>query len=482
VTRVDTVSGQWSWSTVVSKTTSGQETNIFDESATFNLGGNIAASTPANVYVTTSCFGATGQNVSFFQGPVVVPVVANAFTLWLAENCLYTITNQNSNTGPWMPDVGPIKAPTPFPVSLSDDFSGAQPGNPGRYWSDMNGAFEVVDNSAGAGRGLQQTSMGQPITRRMTDSRPHTILGDAIWQDVDYSVTFWLTTAADVPGVGVRCNSFNDTEGVDGSTGVDHMPGFWVFFTTTTWILRYELKQSSLPIRSGTLTDSINPLEKHTVRLIARGGAVVVSLDGYILFRQNTTLGSTLPPPRGFVGLAAGAWAQTPIFTSYAVSVLGTACTDLPQIGAMPHEEACQAGTPGQQLVFTPGPSGPTGPGQFSLAANTTLCLQQNITADPEYRYSRTRAITLQQCDPGNPQQFFLVETTSVDAGGNPVGPVTGPEGYVVNVFGNSEKDDSDISGYPWEGGTNSYWFWDATNGALYANFMNTCLSFCTEL
>jgi hypothetical protein len=480
VTRVDTTSGQWLWSTVIAKMNNGGDDNIFPEFATFSLGGNIMDNSPA-VYVYSSCFGATGTNVSFYQGPVTISPNGGQFTVFLDQNCLYSITNQ-AEAASWPQYPTPV-IPTPFPPQGGDDFSSGSPGNPGMYWSDMNGAFEIVDDSS-AGRGLQQLSMSKPITRRNTDTRPHTILGDPTWTDTDATFSFYLPSASDNAGFCVRCNSFNDTAGVDGSSGVDEMPGIWLFLSTTTWTLTFSLKPGTAPKAQGNLVLPFNPMEWHSVRLVARGDQVIGFLDGNILFRQNATFVNkdSSPPRWGFLGLAAGDFGQKPIFGAYSYSVLTTTCSATPQVGAQPHQEQCQPGTPGQQLAFVPGPGNPAnGPGQFQLAADTTLCLHQNSTADPQYRYANTRAVLLQPCNATEPKQFFTIETTAVDGPAN-VGPVSGVDGLVVNVYGNSEADDSDISGYLWQGGTNAFWWWDASTGSLYANFMSSCLSFCTEL
>ena len=55
---------------------------------------------------------------------------------------------------------------------------------------------------------------------------------------------------------------------------------------------------------------------------------------------------------------------------------------------------------------------------------------------------------------------------------------VTGVDGLALNVYANDEHADSDISGYPWQGGGNAAWVFDAATGTLFNSFYGTCVSF----
>jgi galactosylceramidase len=483
VTRVNTASGgAWQWSTVVAKMVNGGEEGITAEMATFVLGATNLGPASPTVYVTTTCFGGTGTNTTFWSGPTAITVFSNAFTVWLAENCLYSITNV-AGAGATPPPYPAAVVPTPFPQTGGEDFTDPRytAGMPGQFWSDINGAFEIVDDPA-AGRGLQaKAGPGKPVTRRGTDTVPHTVLGDPQWQDMDFSVRVFLPSVGDTAGVCVRCSDFNDTAGVDGSSGADHMPGIWLFVNSTGWNLTYTLDGAFAPMRSAALAAPIAPGGWHTLRLLARGDAVLAFLDGFVLFRQNVTFATLpAPPTRGFIGLAAGGFGQYPIFGAYSYSAASTACSATPVAGAMPHQEPCTPGTPGTELAYTPAVAPATG-GTFSLVADTTLCLTQNATADPQYRYQNTRAVILAPCNATDLRQTFTIETTMTD-GVVSVGPITGIDGLTLNVFGNSDSDDADISGYTYQGGTNAIWWWDSSTGTLFAPYMGLCASFCQRM
>lgn len=487
VTRFDASGGPTAikWSTVIAKT--GSPGSEVGEMATFTLNGNLASSTPvgSSVYVFSTCFSSTGTNVTLFTGPTTLPVTGGApystFSLWLDQNCMYTVTNI---VGAGISPPPATTLPAAFPYYWSDDFSQNDLNTPGKYWADVSGSFEVVD-AMNAGRGLRQCAgQGQPITRRNTDTRPHTHLGDASWRDVDFKATVWLQAGGDAAGFCVRCSPVNDTAGVDGTTGLDHMPGFWLFLDVTGWTVYHTLDPAQVAVMSGTFATPLMTSVWHDVRLVARGDNILAFVDSVVLFNKAVPwVGlNQSPPTRGFVGLAAGDFGQTPVFGAFAVSVTDSACMDMPSLGDQPHEQLCRDGSPAQAFSFTPAGGAPAnGPGQFSLTVNNTLCLQMNSTADPEYRYPRTRAITVQQCNPAEPRQMFTIETPSVD-GAFPIGPITGIDGLTVNVFGNSEVEDSDVSGYPYQGGENSYWTFDLATGLIYNPNMGTCLGLCKRL
>jgi hypothetical protein len=461
------------WTTVITKTTGGASAEL----ATFTLGGAFA-NTPV-AYLWTTCFGFAGSvNVSFMQGPTTVTPSASALTLWLLPNCLYTLTSVAGAGQP--PALPPTAVPTGFPLSYADDFSGRAVGAPGKYWSDVNGAFEVVSDPV-AGTALQQKAMSTPITRRNTSWRPHTVLGDANWRDIDFTGTFLLTSRTDVAAFAVRVNNFNDTAGIDGTSGLDDGHGVWLMVNYSGWNLTSDLKPDTAPWRTGLFSSYLQVSTWYPLRLVARGNQAVGIINSALLFNAPLNAAPGFPTV-GAVALGAGAFGHTPMFGAFSFAVSRTTCSDTPAEGDMPHEEACQAGTPGQSLTFLPGPGGPSSPGQFALAANATLCVQTNGSSDPQYRYQNTRAITLQVCNASEPRQFFLPEATAVDGPYDPIGPLQGVDGLAVNVYGNEEKDDSDVSSYPWQGGTNAYWYWDAPTGSLFANFMGTCLSFCSKL
>jgi len=170
------------------------------ELVAFRLGGSLLTKAralgAAGVPLWTTCLGGAGANATLFA-PSVLQLDGGAgdtLSLWVLPGCLYTISTL-AGARPTAPPAGATPAvPTAFFGQRSDDFSGRAPGQPGAFFADVHGAFEVVDDAA-AGRGLQQRAAApRPLSTQpheaLTDLRPHTVLGDATWRDADATVRF----------------------------------------------------------------------------------------------------------------------------------------------------------------------------------------------------------------------------------------------------------------------------------------------------
>jgi galactosylceramidase len=215
ITRISAATGpNLFWSTVVSKTSQSAKAELI----MFTLANDMKAST---VYIWQSQFGFSGNNITLFA-QTTMDASSGQFSVWFDQGSVTTITNNPSfgNKPANQPDL----LPTKFPSFFADDFSAGSVNQPGQFWTDINGAFEIVDDDS-AGRGLQQTAQMVPITRRNTDRNPHTVLGDPSWRDIDFLSQVFLSSSTDAAGLCVRCSAFNDTSGTDGSTGIDNMPG-----------------------------------------------------------------------------------------------------------------------------------------------------------------------------------------------------------------------------------------------------------------
>jgi hypothetical protein len=474
ISRVSAIAGPGLlWSTVVSKTSQSAKAELI----TFTLANDMIVDT---VYLWQSQFGFSGNNITLFSKSTV-NVVSNQFSIFFDQGTVTTITNSPSLGN--IPAHEPYNVPTTFPTYIEDDFSSGSVNLPGRYWSDINGAFEIVDDDF-AGRGLKQTAQMVPITRRNTDRIPHTVMGDPSWRDIDFLAQVFLSTSTESAGLCVRCSAFNDTSGTDGSTGIDNMPGAWFFFNVTNWWFQVNLRPETIPTVSGVHVTPIPFQDWLSVRLIAREDNIIIILRDSLIANVRTPWVDSLisAPTHGFVGFASGGYGQNPLLGAYRVNVTSEACTIVPNENIMSRQAPCQSGTAGQTLSFLPAPGQPVnGPGQFVLMANTTLCVHMNLTSDVDYRYQHTRAITLQVCNVSEPRQFFTIETPSTD-GPYLIGPIVGNDALVVNVYGNEERLDADIAGYEWQGSENEWWSFDNITGLLYETNMGTCFSFCQRI
>jgi hypothetical protein len=447
------------------------------ELATFRLGGALlqAARTKNLLHVWTSCFGGSGAaNVSLFA-PSTLPLegaIADTASLWLFPGCVYTLTTKASGAQPAQPPASTPAAPTAFFGQRADDFSGRAAGEPGAYFADVHGAFEVVDDAGGAGRGLQQRGAApRPLSASaslaLTDLRPHTVLGDATWRDADATVRFWLPTADDCAGVGLRVSSFNNSD--SGAFGAASGNGVWLGVCAAGgdepfgyWLVLDSLDRTRPPVAQGGLLAPLLPRSNHSLRLIVRGDDAVGLLDGIVLARVNVSLAAGFPS-LGYFGLAAADFGSGTIFGPYLVSTLGTTCSAVPREGDEPRLEPCQGGTPGQSLAFSgvPGAAADAGgpnaagtPGALSLEFNSSLCVTMDRSSGEDYGYTRTKRVNLTLCAAGDPRQQFTIEAAAQD-GGDTIGPVQGPDGLVLNIFRWEARDDTPLRAYPWQGSSN---------------------------
>ena len=482
ITRYDPVT--FAFSVVLTKLSGGNQA----EDVTFALGTNLANAVSANggtLSLFTTCFGASGANSSFFVKTTVL-MTGNAVTLWLFPNCIATLTTV-AGQGPVRTGSDVPAVPTAFFGQSSDDFAKSALGGTARFWSDIHGAFEVVDDPS-AGRGLQlKATWPRPLNAAANvahaDLRPHTIFGDSTWRDSDATVRFFLPKGSDCAGLGLRVSSFNDSS--LGAFGAADGRGVWLGVCTTSWLVFSDLDRTKQPVSQGRLVIPLVPGTWHTMRLILRGDSAVALLDSNVVLAHinvSTTRGF---PSLGFMGLATGEFGDTTIFGAYSVSALGTTCSSVPKEGDEPRMEPCQAGTPGQSLLFIGQKgqidgSGNT-PGSILAAYNLSLCLQMDDASGPDYGYQQTRKVNLTLCDVAERRQQFTVEASALDGADGVIGPIQGPDGLVLNLYRWGDTDDTEIRAYPWQSTSNELFAWDRQTESIFVPYEGLCMSFCDK-
>ena len=180
----------------------------------------------------------------------------------------------------------------------------------------------------------------------------------------------------------------------------------------------------------------------HSVRIIARGDSLVVSLIGTLAGRVAVPYSAGFPTA-GYVGLGTGDFEDFVLFNDLSLNARASTCTGLPLEGAQAFVEQCAASSAGQSFNFVAGPSPPAG--QFQLAANASLCLEQNATGSP------TQFVFLRVCDATNLRQLWNIET-SIEDGPFLTGPVTcAANRGVMDVYYSNYADDTPIDTYTWE-------------------------------
>lgn len=304
---------------------SGNPPNVTTpENATFVLGGTLAALAAArgSLSVWRSSFnGGSANPADMFAESSVAVDASGAFTLPVAVGDLITVTTLATLRKGAHPAPPPL---TPFPLPLKQSFDNAPLEGPGQYWSDLNGAFEVVpDVDPGHGRVLQQVTPAKPILWLRDDTRPHTVLGDPkAWANVTITADFKLGGAGQAAALGVRCSPRGGM-----SQQTDTLAGLWVVVDDAgAWNVTYAIGDVGDPTRtvaSGTLPAPPGVGAWHTLSVgVAAGppavlrasldGAPVAGLDG---FAFNTSA----VPPAGWVALGTANYGDMTSFDNIVV-------------------------------------------------------------------------------------------------------------------------------------------------------------------
>jgi len=480
-----------SWALVVCKflTSGGDAKNgaVAPEYATFQLTGALYPAGPATAYVYVTAYGAVGnRNASFLQSTQNISIAGGHFSLWLDSNTHVTVTNV-APAAP-LPVLTPPAAPTAFPPSFSSDdaWAAAPAGASPPLLVDVNGAFEMVVDAV-AGRAARQMAgaggAGAPFTRYGTDTAPHAILGDQQWADVTASTEVFLPPGTgDAALFGVRCSGLHDsTNGY--VSGMDAMPcAAWLNVSASSWSLVTRLDAEAVVLGGGgagaVAAGTWSPL-----RIVARGERIVLSAGPMLLASFNSSQSPGPRTPRaGFVAIGAGFFGAQPLFRALRVEASATVCTAPPALNASIYVEACAAGSAGQRFSLIQGTG--RGPGTvqiFNPAAD--LCLEVETAAAPDYRgYPRARRAFLASCYSNDGQQFALEAAAAADLNGLRAGPIQAVDGVVLGSVGNSDADDTEVIGFPAQGGSNAYWSFDAESGAFVNTFGGYCLSACQPI
>ena len=201
------------------------------ENATFELSGRFASAWPTAALWSTLLGVAPGVpsdpaaqfvrmgEVDLRSGRVVLPIVPGQI---LTLTTLLSAGRKGAHPAP--------PPPAAFPSPYADDFDACPLAQQPAYLTDFNGVTEcVASGEAGHGQVLQQMLPAAPI-RWWADTRPHSVIGDASWEDLE--VTLQVRCLA-LPGsamLGVRA-SLTGRDGPDGIHAEDELPGLWLSVT-----------------------------------------------------------------------------------------------------------------------------------------------------------------------------------------------------------------------------------------------------------
>jgi hypothetical protein len=257
---------------------------------------------------------------------------------------------------------------------------------------------------------------------------------------------------------------------------MDALPGLWLAVNASgAWALKTRLDAGAVVLAGGTLPVPPAAQIWHTLRLVARGGRLVASLDGALLAAADVS--AVAAPKSGFVSFGAPAFGQQPVFGGILVNAELSTCSAAPQEGHLLVEEACSPGAAGQSWALQPS-GGAAGVGQLVSVANASLCIAANGTADAGFMGDpMARGVFVMLCDANEPRQIFSVESTIAD-GSVLMGPIQGIDRLTLNIKNDDDTSNQAICAYTWQANSNAIWTLQS-NGLIYNPLYATCITAC---
>jgi len=271
------------------------------ENLTFNITGGLSTGT---LHVWKS--NATDQ---FVQQSDIVPV-NGSFSLAVDAGSIYSLTTTTGQSK------GGAVSPQPaaFPFPYTDNFESYATDTQAKYFSDINGSFEVAD--CGGGRGaqcLRQAVNTAPIPWHLIGPfEPATILGSTSWTDYEVSADVLLEQPGQAKIIG-RLTSEDINSG--------NVSAYQLYVSNAGgWTLR---GGNSNVIASGNVPFSLNTW--HNLKLIFNGNQVQVVID-------NNTLATVTDNSysKGMAGLGTQGWTNAQ-FDNFRIDSLPGAGQIIPQ-------------------------------------------------------------------------------------------------------------------------------------------------------
>lgn len=221
----------------------------------------------------------TTENSQFQRLAPITPA-GGSFSLILDTGAIYSLTST-----PWGMKGLPAHIVPPasdIPLPYSEDFEGTAIGRAPKYFSDLNGAFEVVKSPDG-GKCLHQVIRERGIEWPLAEQpEPRTVIGARLWSN--YEVSSDIRLEGGWAGI---CARFDRP----------WRSGYWLKLSSEgTWTVTAR----NDTLGRGTVKD-FDPSRSHRLSLSCRAITVTASIDGEPL---DTTFAGVYK--HGFAGLGTG--------------------------------------------------------------------------------------------------------------------------------------------------------------------------------
>ncbi|WP_410631525.1 ricin-type beta-trefoil lectin domain protein [Amycolatopsis sp. cmx-4-83] len=265
---------------------------------------NVTASGGLNtgtVHVWSTDLGSSNPADYFVKQADITPA-SGTYSLTLQPNRIYTVTTttgQGKGTAS-SPPAGNLALP------YSDNFDGYPSRSAAKYFSDMQGSFEVRPCAAGrGGQCLQQVAPVRPINWQ-DDSDAFTLVGDPQWSNYTVSTDVDMQQAGTVTLLG-RANTQNRPQ--------SHQAAYQLRVADTgAWSIAKNSSGGVLTTLASGSHAALGLNTWHNIKLGFSGNRITATLDGATLGTVTDTAFTT-----GLVGVGVVGY-QTNLFDNFSVT------------------------------------------------------------------------------------------------------------------------------------------------------------------
>ena len=341
-----------------------------------------------------------GANISdaglFERMPDMVPVVDGRVTIRVEPDSVMTLSTMSSATkAGGVPQAIPPSAP--FPLPYEDAFDGSVPPSPGRYWSDMEGGFEISPSASDPRNLVLKQTVVRPaccnFIRLLDGAMPLSILGSSAWENVAASISISLPPADSsnqddwgVLGLRAKFRAGSFFKG-----GLGKPAGAFLAVNQHGWVLTDQIG-TALPSKAASLASGsfAAPATWRRVTLELQNRTLTLQIDGE---RKTVPLPAGVATGGGFAAVASShSLVEFDNFSIRATSTPVSRCGAKPAAGQKIVAVPC--GEPAAEL----GARWDVHPnGLISLRSDPTLCIttrapveQAVIAPSPERVWNST--------------------------------------------------------------------------------------------
>ena len=408
------------------------------QTVNFQVSGGLSTGT---VHVWSTNLNSSNSADYFVQQASITPS-NGAYSLTVNAGYIYTFSTTSGQ--------GKSTATSPaagmLPLPYSDNFSSYSVGQEARYFSDQNGAFEIVAAGGGrSGNSLRQMAPTAPINWD-NPSDPYTLLGDLDWSNYTMSCDVLLEQAGYVEILG--------RVGTQQGFSPAHINAYYLRVTNGgAWsILKNTTGGTVTTISSGSVA-ALGTNTWHTLSLDFQGSTLTASIDQKTVGSvTDTTYGS------GQVGLGVSGW-QNAQYQNFSVKANQSTSSYYYIVNRNSGKVLDISGAstaPGGLLIQNTNHASSdqqwqtvnVGSGYVKLV-NRNSDLVLDVTGA-----SKTQGVQIEQWtdNGGTNQQWQLVSS------GGYYTIVNRNSGLLLDVSGASTADGASVIQWPSNGGTNQQW------------------------